>query len=71
MCQNNNWLINWVKNILEQENVETEMIDAEEYSLDLDLKIRHARKFVQYIQTPNDTSLELSFDNCRKPKPSD
>ena len=34
------------------EDVEQELLDSEDYSLALDIKIRHARKFVQQIQNP-------------------
>ncbi|CAG2238574.1 unnamed protein product [Mytilus edulis] len=38
--------------LTEPENVENEIIDSDEYSVDMETKIRHIRKFIQNVQTP-------------------
>ena len=46
--------------LTEPNDVEQELLDSEDYSLSLDTKVRHARKFVQQIQNPQSSLNEDS-----------
>lgn len=44
--------------LTEPENVENEIIDSDEYSVDMETKIRHIRKFIQNVQTPQSRHID-------------
>ncbi|CAC5380360.1 E1.1.1.30 [Mytilus coruscus] len=46
--------------LTEPEDVENKIIDSDEYSMNMETKIRHVRKFIQNIQTPQSRQIESS-----------
>ena len=44
--------------LTEPENVENEIIDSDEYSVDMETKIRRIRKFIQNVQAPQSRHIE-------------
>ncbi|CAG2244937.1 unnamed protein product [Mytilus edulis] len=44
--------------LTEPEDVENEIVDSDEYSVEMETKIRHIRKFIQNVQTPQSRHID-------------